>query len=120
MRRMSHASVKDSKVVGTVATTASVAALTCGVCCVLPFALPATLLGALGGTFAFFESAFPWMRWAAVLSVAAGWAWVLLQSIQTALRPAKSTLMIMGLATIATVLALMWPMFEGPLIRLLR
>jgi hypothetical protein len=114
---MTEASAKDSKVAGTVAATASAAALACGVCCVLPFALPAALLGTFGSAFAFFESAFPWMRWAAVLSVAAGWLWVLLQSNRNGRRPAKSTLAVMALATVAMLIALMWPIFEGPLVR---
>lgn len=117
---MTEAPAKDSKVAGTVAVTASVTAIACGVCCVLPFTLPAAALGMIGGLLAFFESAFRWVRWAAVLAVGAGWVWVLLQFNQTRRRPAKSTLTIMTLATVALMLALMWPMLEGPLIRLLR
>ena len=117
---MTEASAKDSKAVGAVAATASAGALACGVCCILPFALPAALVGSLGGVFAFFEEAFPWMRWAAILSVAAGWLWVLGQSWSTRRRPARSTLITMTFATAAMVIALMWPMFEKPLVGLVR
>lgn len=117
---MSEATTKDSKVPGAVAATASLAAVTCGVCCVLPFALPAALAGTLGGVFAFFESAFPWMRWAAILAVMAGWLWVLWQSLRTGKRPARSTLLVMMFATIALAVAMMWPLLEEPIIRLLR
>ena len=117
---MTEASAKDGKIAGTVAATASSAALACGVCCVLPFALPAATVGTLGGVFAFFESAYSWMRWVAVMAVAAGWAWVLLQSARAGQRAAKSTLVVMAFATLAMVLGLMWPMFEEPLTRMLR
>lgn len=117
---MTETVANDSKVPSAVAATASLAAVACGVCCVLPFALPAALAGTLGGVFAFFESAFPWMRWAAILSVSAGWLWVLWQSMQTGRRPARSTLLVMSFATVALAVAMVWPMFEGPLIRLLR
>jgi len=120
VRRIIEASAKDGKVAGTVAVTASSAALACGVCCVLPFALPPAVLGTVGGVLAFFESAYSWMKWVAVLAVSAGWAWVLLQSIQPHRRPAKSTLTVMAFATVAVMLALMWPIFEEPIIALLR
>ena len=117
---MTETTTNDSKVPGAVAATASLAAVACGVCCVLPFALPAALAGTLGGVFAFFESAFPWMRWAAILAVSAGWLWVLWQSTQTRKRPALSTLLVMLFSTVALVVAMMWPLFEDPLVRLLR
>lgn len=117
---MTKTVAQESKAPIAAAATASTAALACAVCCVLPFALPAAVAGALGGVFAFFESAFPWMRWAAIISVAAGWLWVLMQSNQTGKRAAKSTLIVMAVATVALAIAMMWPMFEGPLIRMLR
>ena len=117
---MTEPAAKGSKVPVAAAATASAAALACGVCCVLPFALPAALAGTLGGVFALSESAFPWMRWAAIVAVMVGWLWVLSQSLQTGKRPARSTLAVMAFATVALAVAVKWPMFEGPLIRLLR
>jgi hypothetical protein len=120
VRRMTERVAKDSKVPVAAAATASTAAVACGVCCVLPFALPAALAGSLGGVFAVFERAFPWMRWAAIIAVAAGWLWVLWQSKQTSKRPSASTLLVMAFATAALAVATMWPMLEEPLIRMLR
>lgn len=111
---------KDSKLPTAVAATASLGAVACAVCCVLPFALPAALAAALGGVFVFFESAFPLMRWAAILSVSAGWLWVFWESIGTGKRSARSTLVLMTIATIALAAIMMWPALEGPLIRLVR
>ena len=116
---MTEASTGEKRAVTTAAATASTAAVACGVCCVLPFALPAALLGTFGPVFAFFERAFPWMTDLAVLAVLAGWSWVLWQSWRSRRRPAASTVIVMATATAATGVALAWPSFEGPLIRLL-
>lgn len=117
---MSETAAPDNKGVATVAATASTAAVACAVCCVLPFALPAALLGTFGGVFAFFERAYPWMKIAAVLAVAAGWLWLLVQSMRTHRRPARSTLIIMTFATAAMTIALLWPTFEDSIISALR
>jgi Na+-driven multidrug efflux pump len=101
------------KAAGTAAVTASVAALACGVCCVLPFALPAALLGMFGGTFAVLDRAYPWMRWAAVLAALIGWAWVIVQSARSRRRPAKSTLVVMAVASLTMIVALTMPCWKG-------
>ena len=110
----------DKKAASAVAITASGAALACGICCVLPFALPAALLGTFGGVLAIFASAYRWLTPIAVFAVASGWLWVLHQSRSTRRRQARPTLSVMTLATIAMLLALAWPMFEEPLIAMLR
>ena len=120
VRRMNDAASPDNKAMATVAATASTAAVVCGVCCVLPLALPAAFLATFGSVFAFFESAYPLVRSLSVLAVSAGWTWVLVQSWRSKRRPARSTLVIMTIATIAMAVALMWPWFEVPLAGMLR
>ncbi|MDT7533088.1 hypothetical protein OVY48_06515 [Sphingobium sp. SA2] len=110
----------NSKGVGAVAATASTAALACGVCCVLPFALPAAMLASLGGVFAWFADAYRWMVPLAVLAVAAGWLWIGWQSWSTKRRPARRTLVVMAFATGMTGLALLWPKIEPFMIQLVR
>jgi len=109
-----------NRTAGAVAATASTAALACGVCCVLPFALPAVMLGSVGGVLAWFIEAHRWMTPVAVLAVLAGWAWVGYQSHRSGRRPAKATLVIMALATIVMALALLWPSFERTITMALR
>ncbi|MCW3847905.1 hypothetical protein OF829_11700 [Sphingomonas sp. LB-2] len=104
---------QDNRTVGTVAATASVAALACGVCCVLPLAIPAAMLGSFGALISWFAHAYGWLTPIAVAAVAAGWLWIAYQSKRSGKRPARSTLAIMGLATAMMVLAYLWPAFEG-------
>ena len=111
---------QDNRAVGAVAATASVAALACGVCCVLPLAIPAAMLGSLGGVIAWFSHAYSWMTPVAIIAVIAGWLWVAYQSRQSGKRPARATLIIMVFATLMMMLAYMWPMIEGPIGSLLR
>jgi cytochrome bd-type quinol oxidase subunit 1 len=110
----------DSKAAGAVAVTASSAALACGVCCVLPFALPAAMLTSLGGVFAWFADVYRWMVPLAVLAVAAGWLWVGWQSWSIKRQPARRTLVVMAFATAMMVLALLWPAFEPFILQLVR
>lgn len=111
---------QGNQAVGTVAATASTAALACGVCCVLPLAIPAAMLGSVGGILAWFANAHRWTTPIAILAVVAGWLWVGYQSKGSGKRPAKATLLIMGFATVMMVLAYLWPMFEGPIASTLR
>ena len=111
---------RDNRAVGVVAATVSVTALACGVCCVLPLAIPAVMLGSVGGVLAWFSHAYSWMAPVAITAVIAGWLWVAYQSRRSGKRPAKPTLLIMAFATLMMVLASMWPMFEGPISVLLR
>jgi hypothetical protein len=104
---------KCNRAVGAVAATVSVTALACGVCCVLPFAIAAAMLGSVGGIFAWFSHAYGWMAPVACAAVVAAWLWVGYQSRRSGKRPAKATLLVMGLATVMMGLGFMWPMFEG-------
>lgn len=117
---MNGAMEKSNKVAGTAAITASTAAVACAACCVLPLALPAATLATVGGTLSLFAGAYRWLAPIAVLAVVAAWLWVTYQSRSSGKRPARSTLVIMGIATAMTVLAMLWPAIEPQLIAMLR
>lgn len=104
---------------GLTVTTASVA-LACGVCCVLPIALPAIALTTTGGVLAWFGSARPWFTGIAGLAVLVGWLRVWRASVKAGARPAPATLRWMAFATIVFLGALIWPWLEPVIIRLLR
>ncbi len=116
----SETRASGNRTAGAVAITASTAALACGVCCVLPFALPAAMLGSVGGILAGFANAYSWLPPVAVLAVAAGWLWISYQSYASKRRPARLTLTIMGFATLMMAGALMWPHVESLAIALVR
>lgn len=108
--------------VGIAATvTSSTAVLSCAACCVLPLALPAAALAGAGATLSWFEGAAPWLRGLSVLIVAAAWFMVRRQTAKTGRRAARSTIILLGISTVLTVIALLWePLIEAPLISLLR
>jgi hypothetical protein len=118
----STASVPEpgTKIAGTAAALAATGALACGACCVLPFALPAAMLGVSGGVLAWFGSMKPLMTLVALVAVVVAWAWVALQTIRTHRRPARAMLLTMAAATVLLAAALAWPLFERPLLALLR
>ena len=109
-----------SKAAGITAVTLSTGAVACGVCCVLPFALPATILASTGSLLAWFVKLHVWVTILAVLSVAGAWGWIAWQTRRTRRRPATSTLLMMGAATVLLTVAVLWPLLEKPLIRMLR
>src|SRR5262249_35345902 len=98
--------------IGAVAAVTATGALACAACCVLRFALPAVMLTAAGGVIVWLAGVAGWVAWVALLAVAGGWAWVWMQSARSKLRPAKSTLYTMGIATAFLALAFGWPMVE--------
>ncbi|ODT43322.1 MAG: hypothetical protein ABS59_23850 [Methylobacterium sp. SCN 67-24] len=116
----SETRASGNRAAGAVAVTASTAALACGVCCVLPFAVPAVMLGSVGGVVSWFANAYSWLTPIAVLAVVAGWLWIAYQSYSTRRRPARLTLTMMGFATLMMGLALMWPHIEPIAISLVR
>lgn len=109
-----------SKAAGVTAITLSTGALACGVCCVLPFALPAAMLASTGAVLAWFAKVQLWAKIFAVLTVVGAWGWIAWQSRRTRRKPALSTLMVMGLATTVLTVSMLWPLLEKPIIRLLR
>jgi hypothetical protein len=56
-------------------------AVLCGVCCVLPLALPAVALATSGSIIAWFAHAYPWARIAAIIIVTLAWLWVGVRSV---------------------------------------
>ena len=100
-------------------TTAGIA-VACGVCCLLPFALPAVALTTFGGVVATVARGYRWAVFVAVGAVVAGWAWVLWQSVRRRRAPARSTLRAMALATLLLLLALGWPPVERSIIAFLQ
>ncbi|MBL6613636.1 MAG: hypothetical protein ISP45_06480 [Reyranella sp.] len=117
---MTEAHAQGTKAASAVAATASTAALACGVCCVLPFAVPAAILGSIGGVLAWFAEAYRWLTPIALVAVGAGWAWVGYQSWRTRRSPARLTVIVMTFATIMMVAAWTWPTIESTVIALAR
>jgi len=112
--------VPGSKAAGVTAMTLSTGAVACGVCCVLPFALPAAVLASTGTVLAWLVSVHVWVTALAVLVVLGAWGWIAWQSGRTRRRPATSTLVMMALSTTLLTVAVLWPLIEKPLIRMLR
>jgi hypothetical protein len=113
---MTEARAQGTKAASAVAVTASTAALACGVCCVLPFAVPAAMLGSIGGVLAWFAGAYLWLTPIALAAVGAGWGWVGYESWRTRRSPARLTVLVMTFATFMMVAAWTWPMFEPTII----
>lgn len=109
-----------SRFASTAATTTAIGAIACGVCCVLPFALPAVALAGTGGVIAWFGQAFWGALYSAGVLVTIAWAWVAVSSIRTRRRPAPSTIRAMLVATVALGVALIWPTLEPHILRALR
>jgi hypothetical protein len=114
------ASIPADRVVGTSAALAAAGALVCGVCCVLPFALPAAVLAMSGGVVGWFAKATPWATGIASVAVVSGWIWVAIQTARTKRQPARSTLLTLGVATAVFATAAVWWHFEREIIHLLR
>lgn len=108
--------------VGIAATVSSSAAvLSCSACCVLPLALPAAALAGAGATLTWFESAAPWLRGLSVVILAGAWFMVWHQTSKTGRSAARSTVILLGVSTMLTVIALLWePLIEAPFVGLLR
>ena len=101
------------------AATVAVGAVACGVCCVLPFALPAVVLASSGGVLAVFAQAFWGALYLAVVLVGGAWLWVFADTRRTGKRPKRSTLTMMVLTTLALGAAAVWPTVEPQLIAML-
>jgi hypothetical protein len=109
-----------SKAAGFTAVTLSTGAVACGVCCVLPFALPATILASAGPLLAWLVGIHKWVTVLAILAVVGAWGWIAWQSRRMRKRTAASTLLMMTLSTTLLMVAVLWPLIEKPLIRMLR
>ena len=109
-----------AKAAGVTAMTLSTGAVACGVCCVLPFALPATILASTGSLLALLVKMHVWVTILAILSVVGAWGWIAWQTRRTRRKPAISTLFTMGASTMLLTVAVLWPLLEKPIIRMLR
>jgi hypothetical protein len=108
-----------STVAGVTAVTLATGALACGACCVLPFALPAAALAGIGTILAFLAGAHFWVTAIALLAVLGAWVWITWQAIRTRMRPALSTLLVMGTATTLAALSVFWPSIERQILSML-
>jgi hypothetical protein len=113
------ARVPGGRIVAATAAATATGASACGVCCVLPFALPAVAMAGAGGVIAWLVGAQGWMMDLALIAVAGGWIWVGWQSLRHKARPATSTLGAMAGATLLLALAAVWPMIEPIVVELL-
>lgn len=104
--------VKAGRVAGTAVASSATAVVACGACCVLPLAFPALAATAAGGVLAWLGGAHLWMTGLAALTVAAAWLWIWRQSVKHNARAATPTLILMGLASLASGLAIAWPRIE--------
>lgn len=109
-----------TKAAGVTAVTLSTGAVACGICCVLPFALPAAVLASTGSVLAWFVKVHVWVTFLAILSVIGAWGWIAWQTRRTRRRPATSTLFMMAAATVLLMVAVLWPLIERLLIQVLR
>jgi hypothetical protein len=94
------------------AVIAAGTAAACTACCVLPFTPPAIVLANVGGVLTVLDHAHGWVTWLAISAVAAAWVWIGRQSIRARVRPATSTLAMMGLATIVMMISASWPLLK--------
>lgn len=109
------------KAVGAAAlATSSGAVLACSACCVLPLAIPAVALALSATTVAWIEAANVWVTGFSVILLAGAWALVLRQTARSGKRAAKSTIYMLGAATVLTGVALAWPWLEPGLIALFK
>lgn len=93
---------------GTTSAMAAVA-LACGVCCVVPIALPGVALGSFGAALAWLGSAHAAVSTIAAVLVLAAWIWVYRDATRRKARPAPATLWLMGVASLVLVAVLAWP-----------
>lgn len=108
-----------STVTGATKSGAAIA-IACGVCCLLPFALPAVAATSAGAFVAAFGATYWWAVRIAVGLGALGWGWVAWQSIRTGKRAHAGTVRGMVIATLVLAFALSWPFVERYLIDLIR
>jgi hypothetical protein len=109
---MSETSNSSARVAASAIVVAATGAVACGVCCVLPFALPAALLAGSGGILTWFAGAQSWMTIVAIVAVVGAWLWIWIRSFRTTRRAVPSTILTMTGATLLAGAALVWPRLE--------
>ena len=98
---------------GAAAFTA-LAAAACTGCCILPFTLPGAILAAAGSSIALLDHAHVWMTWFAIAIGAGAWLWIGWQAWRYSRRVARTTLVMMALASLLVVGEASWPLLEQP------
>lgn len=93
--------------------TSSGAVVACASCCALPFALPATLLGTSGGVVAWVAGSGGWATVISLVVLAVAWLMVVSQTRRSRMRPARSTLVMLGASTVLTTVALLWSAIDA-------
>jgi len=119
-RKLLGLTASPERTASAAAATVAIGAVACGVCCVLPFALPAVVLASSGGVLAVFAKAFWGALYLATVMVAAAWLWVIVDMRRTRKRAARATLTMMAVATAALVAAALWPTVEPHVIAMLK
>jgi hypothetical protein len=94
------------------AVMTALAAAACTACCILPFTLPAVILASAGSTIAILDHAHGRVTRLAILAVACAWLWITWQVRKARRRPARSTVVVMIIATLLTAVAASWPVIE--------
>ena len=84
----------------------SAGAVACGVCCALPFALPAVALAGSGGALAWIGGAQGVLAIVAGALVLLAWVWVGVTSARSKRRPANSTLIALSVVTFVLLVGL--------------
>ena len=113
-RRLLSLTASPERTASAAAATVAIGAVACGVCCVLPFALPAVVLGTSGGVLPPFAKAFWGALNVATVMVGVARLWVIVRTRRTRTRPARPMLSWMAVATTALVAAAAWPNRTSP------
>ncbi|WP_193550923.1 hypothetical protein [Bradyrhizobium amphicarpaeae] len=100
------------KAAGAAALTTAGLAAACTACCVLPFTLPAVALASAGGLIAVLDHARGLMTKLSIAVVIGAWVWIAWRSRTTGSRIRSSVLAVMGVATLLTATAALWPVME--------
>ena len=95
-------------------------AMACAACCVLPVAFPAIALAGGSAVLVWIDAATKVMFIAALLSVIGAWGWVIYRARSTGKRTARTTLLMMQIATAVLALGLAFPVYEPFLIKLIK
>lgn len=108
--------VKSTSAANSAIGASAVAIVACGACCVLPVAFPVIAAGTMGVAVTVAAAAHVWLTGLAALTLMGAWWRVWRQSKRRGARPATSTLVQMGVASLLMTVAIVWPWIEPLLI----
>ena len=92
--------------------TSAVAAIACGVCCLVPFIFPAFALTTAGAGVAAAAGTNWWAIRLSFFMITAGWVWLIVDAIRRGRRPGLSSVIAMTTATGFALLAYSWSFLE--------